>query len=255
MPEPPLGQVSPGGADSALDGAGPTPAPPAGVTAPDGRWGPGAGAASVARGTPLPRGRLLLLIYGPAVVLIGLTLAFAEWKHLDVGVLTRDPTQVLDALPYVGAFAQVTMLIWGAAATVCLFTALLLWRAGAPPRERNYVLCAGLLTALLVADDALMLHERILPILLGIGESPTYAAYVLLTIALFVWFRDVVRRTPVWLLFAALAWFAVGAIVDLTDPVSLLPQYYLWEDGPKLLGIVTWLGYFTTVCLIFLERL
>src|SRR5262245_42757217 len=255
MPVSPQGRDAPGGSVNTLDGAGPTPAPATGVTAPDGRRALGAGAANLARGAPLPKGRLLLLIYGPAVVLIGLTLAFAEWKHLDAGVLTRDPAQVMDAVPYVGAFALLTMLIWGAAATVCLFTALLLWRAGAPARERNYLLCAGLLTTLLVADDALMIHEQVLPILLGISEKPTYAVYILLTIALFVWFRDVVRRTPVWLLCAALAWFAVSAIVDLNNPVSLLPQYYLWEDGPKLLGIVTWLGYFTIVCLTFLERL
>jgi hypothetical protein len=195
------------------------------------------------------------LIYGPAVALIGLTLAFAEWKHIDAGFLTRDPAQVLGAIPYVGAFALLTMLIWGAGAVVCLFTALVLWRAGAPPRERNYILGAGLLTTLLVVDDALLIHEQILPILLGITEKPTYAAYVLLTAGLFVWFRDEVGRTRKWLLFAALAWFAVSVAVDLADPTSLLPQYYLWEDGPKLLGIVTWVGYFTTVCLDALERL
>jgi hypothetical protein len=255
MPESPRLRSSPGSAGGALDGARPSPPPPTGVTAPVGRGAPGASAASVARGPPLPPGRLLLLIYGPAAVLLGLTLAFAEWKHLDAGFLTRDPAQVLGAVPYVGAFALVAMLIWGAGATVCLFTALVLRRAGVPPREHNYVLCAGLLTTLLVADDALMLHEQILPILLGISEKPTYAVYVLLTIALFVWFRDVVRRTRVWLLYAALAWFVVGVAIDLADPVSLLPQYYLWEDGTKFLGIVTWVGYFTTVCLDFLERL
>jgi hypothetical protein len=100
-----------------------------------------------------------------------------------------------------------------------------------------------------------MLHEQIIPILLGISEKPTYATYVLLTVALFVWFRDEVRRTRRWLLYTALAWFVVSVAIDLADPTTLLPQYYLWEDGPKLLGIVTWVGYFTTVCLDALERL
>jgi hypothetical protein len=197
---------------------------------------------------------LLLGVYAPAVAVLALAAAVAAWKGLDVGVLTRDPTQVLGAAPYVGALALLGTVLWGATAAVCLFTALLLRRARAPREEQRFVLASGLLTALLGADDALLLHEAVFPLLLGIGETPTYGLYVGLTAAYLLRFRRQVRAGRVALLLAAGGGFAVSVAIDLAEPRDLLPLYYLWEDGPKLLGIVSWGAYLTSACVRLLER-
>jgi hypothetical protein len=89
------------------------------------------------------------------------------------------------------------MVLWGAAAAVCLFTVLLLWRAKAPRRDQHFILSSGLLTALLLADDALLLHETVLPLLLGVGEASIYAVYLGLIAAHFLVFWRQVRATAV----------------------------------------------------------
>lgn len=134
-----------------------------------------------------------------------------------------------------GAVSNAGGVVWLLGAAACLAAANQL--AGSPMR-RPLLFC-GLLTAMLGADDMLMLHELVLPKLIPGAELMLFAFYAATALWLLGSFRWFFRLTPfVWVALAALL---LGGSVAV-DVVS--EESFLLEDGLKLFGIVTWSGYF-----------
>jgi hypothetical protein len=49
------------------------------------------------------------------------------------------------------------------------------------------------------------------------------------------------------LLVSAVMFFGMSVCVDIYEPYSHLPGHHLFEDGPKLMGIVAWSFYFMRI--------
>ena len=157
--------------------------------------------------------------------------------------LLRDPANVADYPFYIGLLSNIGVLLWGASAAICLFTA----RAIRGRVEAAYLAAAGLLTTLLTVDDLFLLHEDALPIYLHIPERLVLGSYVVLTLVFLLRFARLILRTDYLPLLFALGFFAVSAVVDVWFSRQ---SWAFWvEDGLKLLGIVSWLMYFTRICL------
>jgi hypothetical protein len=160
---------------------------------------------------------------------------------IPFGRLTRDPVAVLRGPVHIGYLSQAGIFFWAAAAAACFFAARLL-REGAPPSEmRRFLRVAGSLTLMLGLDDMFLLHERVFPAL-GVPEPVVYAAYIAFVLYFLVRFRALILQTEYVLLGMALTFFAVSVGLDVLDPAGIDP--YLWEDGAKLVGIVSWTTYF-----------
>jgi hypothetical protein len=105
-------------------------------------------------------------------------------SQAPISVLTRDPAATFDAPPYVGMLSNATMLVWTAAATICLFA------AGATRSDqgvRRFLFFAGLFAAMLLLDDLYMIHEVLAPEYLGIPEKVMYVIYAM---AAFFWLAN-----------------------------------------------------------------
>jgi hypothetical protein len=193
----------------------------------------------------------LALLLIPAVVLLGVLAFISTRFDIAVASFTRDPLAIVDAPPYLGFLSNLGIILWSAAAAVCLFAFSLLSRRGASGDIRAFVLLGGLISLLLLLDDLYMLHEYFYP-RLGIFEKLAFAGYGVLVLVYLIGFRRKIGDTRFVYLFCALGFFALSLIIDRL-PETMLPMHHLFEDGSKFLGIVCWLSYQASVCLQCLE--
>lgn len=112
----------------------------------------------------------------------------------------------------------------------------------------KFILFGGLLSFILLIDDLFMLHEKVYPYHLGIDQNLVFLSYGFIFITYLVSFRKSIRKTNHNYLSFAAFFFAVTILIDILPLNHLLPMYYLCEDGPKFLGIVSWFGYQLSVC-------
>jgi hypothetical protein len=187
-------------------------------------------------------------------------LAFAVVTSTPASHLVRDPTAVFDSGPHIGVLSTIGVALWSAAATVCLFAS---WAA--KDESRRFLLWSGLISLLLMLDDALMLHEFVGPYILhraaSLVETSSIALTLLVEIAFYLTYFLVlaaylgrfvryILRTDYVYLGAALMAFTTSVLMDVAVDVAgsnFLTDWeirHLLEDGVKFLGIVLWLSYF-----------
>jgi hypothetical protein len=76
-------------------------------------------------------------------------------------------------------------------------------------------------------------------------------SYGLLLLAYLWRFRKIVLNSHFVLLVLASLFFGFSVVVDRL-PQTLIPGHHLFEDGSKLLGIVSWFAYYLVFCYEFL---
>ena len=99
---------------------------------------------------------------------------------------------------------------------------------------------------MLMLDDLFLLHERVFPQYLHLRQRYTYVLYFVIISAYLIGFRKVVLKNEWALLLLALSFFGLSVFVDVAARhiAESVPFYHLFEEGFKLFGIVSWLGYF-----------
>lgn len=138
---------------------------------------------------------------------------------------------------YMGMASQVLVMVWGAAAGIALAASLLLFRLGQAVNAR-FLLSAGVLTALLGVDDALMLHEASRQVIAR-GEIMIFAIYGLLAATHFFWFRNVIMERKPLVLGVSLLFLGASLMVDVLRDTPII------EDPLKAYGLFFWLAYHT----------
>lgn len=189
----------------------------------------------------------MLLIYTPVVIAFSIVIAIRIRTGIAIAEFTRDPLGFTDIPVYTGMLSNLGAVIWSAMAAVCLFSYGVIRRripSGASPR---FLLAGGLITVLLLLDDLFMLHEVVSPQYLGVLAEVAYAMYAVLLLWFLVWFRSTILQTDFLFLALALTGFGFSIGVDLPAPFYSILGLYLFEDGAKLFGIVSWAGYFVLV--------
>jgi hypothetical protein len=189
------------------------------------------------------RWRLILLAYVPAVLLIAAAALQASRKHLPISFFFSDVATTADLPFYAGIVSNVGILLWTVAAVAALFGGSVLRRRGSDPRLARFLLASGAFSALLMVDDLFLIHEIVAPYYVGIPQKAVLATYGVLAMAGFAAFADTIRQTEYQLFAVAVVFLALSVVID--QAASLVPGELLWEDGAKLLGIVTWCLYFT----------
>lgn len=187
---------------------------------------------------------LLALYLPPLLMIFGVSLV-SDLSGLPVSVYLQDPATTTNSSPLTGAISNLGILAWCAAFSCALLGAAQLRSARAAAIEINFLLTGAGLTALLLFDDLFLLHERLYPELLGLPEEAVLAGYAVCALAWLLRYLRQILTSRFVLLLAAFGFFAVSVMVDLVmspSPDDALP--YLVEDGAKLLGIASWLGFF-----------
>jgi len=189
-------------------------------------------------------GTTLVLLLVVWAVLIGVVLSISYWLDVPFGDLTRDPADIFNTSFYIGFLSTAAIFLWAATAAVSLFAGLILPNYTVTPGQKAFLLTSGLLTMFLGADDAFLIHDKILP-RIGVPETVTFAVYLLLVLLYMVRFRSLIFKTNYVLLGLSGIFFATSILVDVLQPG--VQSLYLLEDAAKLAGILCWLAYFLRV--------
>ncbi len=176
-----------------------------------------------------------------SAVLFGVVLVMHFHTGIPVGKLTRDPATALERSVYFGFLSQVGILFWAASAAICLLTTYVFEQSSHSPQLQNVFFSSGILSLILGLDDAFMFHE-VFSRNTGIPETIIFASYLGSVLLWLVHFRSLILRTEYLLFIMALALFGISIFIDVMEPN--IKYMVLFEDGAKLMGILTWLAYF-----------
>lgn len=167
------------------------------------------------------------------LVVLAVVLA-ARATGADTSTFTRDPAVIAGNLPfYAGSVSILTCVAWGVAAALALFVATI-DRTDLQGPLRLF----GLLTLLLLADDALLLHEAVGPGW-GLPEYAFGAVYAGLA-AVVVWAMRRHLRSGAGAALLLGGAFLGGSLFTDAFFDDALPGAYLLEDALKLLGVFLW---------------
>ncbi len=192
----------------------------------------------------------IILIHGP---IIGVLVTIEIQDAIPAKILLRDPNS-LGKLPfYAGSVSNAGALLWVATAAICLFTRTLVKVRAANDRTSGFLLYAAVFTLVLMADDLFLLHEGLFRHYIPIDENIIYFSYALTAVLFLVLYRRIILDSEFILLVLALTLLGLSVGIDviqhhIDDDQFLAIGGYVLEDGLKLLGIVTWLMYFSRYC-------
>ncbi len=186
-------------------------------------------------------------LYIPAIFLILIVTIASYYLNIPISRFTRDPLAITGGHPFLGVVSNIGAILWSATVAICFFSYAILKTNKKSHDVLGFIMAGGFISLLLLLDDLFMLHEEILPKYLGGSEKIIFLFYGSLLLLYLVKYRLNIIETDLIYLILAAFFFALSILIDLL-PESFLPLHHLFEDGPKFIGIVSWFGYYFTVC-------
>ncbi len=216
----------------------------------------------------------IVKLYVPTLLLLLFVILINYQTDIDLGIFTRDPAVIagangltskvnLTTNPLVGVVSNIGILCWCICASNCFFSSAILRsrRNSETSKVRifaNFFYFFGIITTFFLLDDLFLFHEIIAPELFNISEKAVYYSYVFLLAWGVVKYRKIIFETDWYLFCLAFLFFGFSVLIDkffdylylfkFAEEGGWLGLLILLEDGFKLFGIVSWLGYFTRVC-------
>ena len=187
---------------------------------------------------------VLAATFGPALLLLAVTVAASAMMHLPLALFVRDPTATLGGNPLTGVQSHLGVLVWWAAAAVCFFGAAVLRSERHDRSGAGFLLWSGSITAVLALDDLFQFHEDLAVRYLRLDDKAVVLVYGLAVVTYLVRYRRTILRSDYSLLAIGLVLFAGSNVVDvfLSDRWTSDGRIFL-EDGLKLLGVAGWSSY------------
>ena len=173
----------------------------------------------------------------PSTILYLAILYVSNFYNIKLSLVVRDLAQTCGYPIGVGMISNIGILLWGAAASICLFTTFL---EGINRESSKLLLLGGIFSSLLCIDDLFLLHDRY------IGPDFLNLTYLAISIFLLVRFRRILKIIGLFnllisILFLGLSVFFDGVIQQIFNQSYELTQ--LVEEGFKFIGIACWLNF------------
>ncbi len=200
---------------------------------------------------------LYVAAFSAAILAAGVIHVAANILDVPIKILTRDPYRAAEVPPYFAYFSLLGSTIWLIASAATLTTGvvaakLLRCRLSDTSPYRIIVL-GGVIGSIMALDDILLFHDAVAEVV-GIPEVLFHVFYFLFLVSMILYSREVLRRTPWAIFFAALACFGLSSVIDLIDLWRSLPEALRQsEDVFKFCAIVLWAFYFVYVSWAFVE--
>jgi hypothetical protein len=191
-----------------------------------------------ASGSILPV-RVILGIATLTMAAVGGAVALFHATGRDWWVLLRDPAAAFEFAPSAGLFSHLGVLAMAIGGAIAVFAALLLPGGG---RQRLVLVLAGALSLWLAVDDLFLLHEKLLPRLIGLPEKVTLGLYVLLALGLMRLIGAQVFSRGYLGFWVAVGFLVVMLATDIAFEVATSASF-LVEEVAKLCGFVLWSAF------------
>ena len=181
--------------------------------------------------------RLFYLSILPSSILYLVILYVSNFYKIKLSLVVRDLAQTCGYPIGVGMISNIGILLWGSAASICLFTA---FADNINKESSKLLLLGGLFSGLLCIDDFFLLHDRY------IGPDFLNLTYLAISIFLLVRFRRILKKIGLFnliisILLLGLSVFFDGVIQQIFNQSYDITQ--LIEEGFKFLGIACWLNF------------
>lgn len=199
---------------------------------------------------------LLLKIFLPiSFIFIGIAW-YCLHSELQVGFLTRDPSQILDTNPFVGIISNLGVILWSASTMICFFMAIVFSILHDKKDLRRFLFWTGSLSLLFLLDDLFLIHDYIFPRYFHLDELYLYFVYVLIIGVIFWRFGKLIFKSSDYLFFLlSFSLFGLSVLIDIVSHFYPMRASILFEDGFKFMGITAWLVYFSKLSLQLLGHL
>jgi len=173
----------------------------------------------------------------PSAILYLTILYISNIYNIKLNLVVRDLAQTCGYPIGVGMISNIGILLWGAAASICLFTT---FSEGINRESSRLLLLGGIFSSLLCIDDFFLLHDRY------IGPDFLNLTYLSISIFLLVRFQRILKNIGLFnliisILFLGLSIFFDGVIQQVFNQSYQLTQ--LIEEGFKFIGITCWLNF------------
>jgi len=189
-----------------------------------------------------PQLRLLIFLL-PAVLALAAIALVRKHTGIPLRYFMEDPASITHTPFYTGIFSNIGIVLWCASAAICFFCSAILFKGRGDKNQRTFFLCSGLMISVLLLDDLFMLHERILPDYLAVPQNLVQASYGLMALLYLRRFWRILFSAEHLILFTAFGCLGFSAFCDVIP--FRVPGHLLFEEGSKLLGIASFLIYFT----------
>ena len=173
----------------------------------------------------------------PSSILYLAILYLSNLYDIKLSLVVRDLAQTCGYPIGVGMISNIGILLWGAAASICLFTTF----SGKINSDiSKLLLLGGAFSGLLCIDDFFLLHDRY------IGPDFLNLTYLAISILILIRFKKILKKIGLFnliisILFLGLSIFFDGVIQQIFNQSYELTQ--LIEEWFKFLGIVCWLNF------------
>ena len=173
----------------------------------------------------------------PSSILYLTILYISNFHNIKLSLVIRDLAQTCGYPIGVGMISNIGILLWGAAASICLYTAFI---ESIKRESSKLLLLGGGFSGLLCSDDFFLLHDRYL------GQDFLNLTYLAISIILLVRFQRILKKIGIFnlvisILFLGLSIFFDGVIQQIFNQSYELTQ--LIEEWFKFLGIACWLNF------------
>ena len=173
----------------------------------------------------------------PSSILYLAILYVSNIYDIKLSLVVRDLAQTCGYPIGVGMISNIGILLWGATASICLFTSFSKYLN---KESSKLLLLGGGFSGLLCVDDFFLLHDRY------IGPDFLNLTYLAISIFLLVRFRKILKSIGLFnlvisILFLGSSIFFDGVIQQIFDQSYELTQ--LIEEWFKFLGITCWLNF------------
>lgn len=197
--------------------------------------------------------RCLYATFFAAALVLAAIAAVSAIFNIPMSEFTRDVTIIAGIHPLSGALSSLGILLWCAAASICMFSAIAL-RSVVSSDVHRFLLFSALLSMYLLFDDLFMFHETLAPNVLGLDQRVVIFFLGLAVSSYLIVFRSVILRTNYVFFLLALGMLTLSVAIDAIPRqwMSGLGHWvYLIEDGTKWIGISCWCGYYSHTSLEF----
>jgi hypothetical protein len=187
---------------------------------------------------------MLILAFIPLVILVGIFF-LSSWSDIPIHIFMKDAAQSLDTPSYVGIVSEAGVFLLVSIAVICFLSCSVLKMLGDQSSCPGFFRYFGFFMLLLMLDDKFLLHELVYSVWLP--EKAVYISYlVILSIGIIKYQQELLASKFIFLLIGA-GFLGLSLSVDLFQErieQELGSIRILIEDGFKLMGFVSWFGYF-----------
>ncbi|GMG88470.1 hypothetical protein [Biformimicrobium ophioploci] len=185
---------------------------------------------------------VVIVATGVSLVMFVAAFFIAEKLGFSYVRFVNDPAAISGRNPFSGVYSNLGVLVWCAAAAVCVFAGWNCLKHGLRKSGR-FLLVSGGITALLTLDDLFMLHEYVFPKMLGVPQEVVFFVYLAMFAGYLAFFCREILDTEFTILAVSFCLLGVSATIDnlihsQTDLINLI------EDWFKFAGLLIWAIYF-----------